>query len=235
MLGAPTSSSTTSKGPCSSKPSGAITVAPKRSTPARSSSRRTVATTRAPAARPSWMAAVPTPPAPPCTSSRSPGRRPAWLKSASCAVVKTSGSPPACGPVEPLGHRHRGALVHQGQLGVAASAHDRHHPVALREALRAGAAGRHLARQLETGNVRRRARRGRIAALELEHVRPVQAGRAHPHQHLSGAGRGVGPLLHHQPPVLDRHRAHAANLVLTGRFGAATSIRPQPGLWWDLR
>ena len=38
------------------------------------SSRRTVAVTRAPLARASWIAAVPTPPAPPCTSRCSPGR-----------------------------------------------------------------------------------------------------------------------------------------------------------------
>ena len=82
-LGAPTSSSTTSNGPCSSKPSGSIASAPRAATSSRSSSRRTVAVTRAPAARPSWIAAVPTPPAPPCTSRRSPAVRPAWVNSAS--------------------------------------------------------------------------------------------------------------------------------------------------------
>src|SRR6185312_770455 len=58
---------------------------------------RTVAVTRAPTAAPSWIAAVPTPPAPPCTSSRSPGCKPTCGKSASWAVAKTSGKPPACG------------------------------------------------------------------------------------------------------------------------------------------
>ena len=43
-------------------------VAPSFSTSGRSSSLRTVAVTRAPAALASWIAAVPTPPAPPCTS-----------------------------------------------------------------------------------------------------------------------------------------------------------------------
>ena len=38
---------------------------------------------------------MPTPPAAPWTSSRSPTVRPAWLNSASWAVVKTSGTPPA--------------------------------------------------------------------------------------------------------------------------------------------
>ena len=38
---------------------------------------------------------MPTPPAAPWTSSRSPTVSPAWVKSASWAVVKTSGTPPA--------------------------------------------------------------------------------------------------------------------------------------------
>ncbi len=51
-------------------------------------------------------------------------------------MVKTSGSPPACGQLERLWDRHGGALVHHGELGLAAAAHDRHHPVALLEAAR---------------------------------------------------------------------------------------------------
>ena len=96
-LGAPTSSRITSNGPCCSKPSGSIAVAPSAATSSRLSGLRTVAVTRAPTLLPSWIAAVPTPPAPPCTSSRSPACRPACVKSASCAVVKTSGNPPAAG------------------------------------------------------------------------------------------------------------------------------------------
>ena len=46
-------------------PMGAIARAPSSCTGERSSPLRTVAATRAPAARPSWIAAVPTPPAPP--------------------------------------------------------------------------------------------------------------------------------------------------------------------------
>ncbi len=61
----------------------------------RRSGLRTVAVTRAPAIWPSWTAAMPTPPAPPWTSRRSPARRPACVKRASCAVVKTSGTAPA--------------------------------------------------------------------------------------------------------------------------------------------
>ena len=103
---------------------------PSAATCSRSSSRRTVAVTRAPAARASWIAAVPTPPAPPCTSRRSPGRSPACVKSASWAVVKTSGSPPAAGQSSAVGHGHQLALVHDRQLGLGAAADDRHHAVA---------------------------------------------------------------------------------------------------------
>ncbi len=48
-FGAPTSSRITSNGPCSEKPSGAITSAPSAATRSRSASLRTVAVTRAPA------------------------------------------------------------------------------------------------------------------------------------------------------------------------------------------
>jgi hypothetical protein len=51
--------------------------------------------TRAPAIVASWIAAMPTPPAAPWTSTRSPTVSPAWVKSASCAVVNASGTPPA--------------------------------------------------------------------------------------------------------------------------------------------
>ena len=138
MFGAPTSSRITSNGPCSAKSSGAIASAPSSATCSRSCSSRTVAVTRAPAAAPSWIAAVPTPPAPPCTSRRSPGRSRAWVKIASWAVVNTSGSPPAARPVEAVGDRHQLALVHDGQLRLRAAADDRHHPLAPREARRPG-------------------------------------------------------------------------------------------------
>ena len=64
-------------------------------------------------------------------------------------MVKTSGSPPAWGQSSPSGTGIAARSCTSGQLGLAAAAHDRHHPVALREALRARAQGRHLAGQLE--------------------------------------------------------------------------------------
>ena len=65
-------------------------------------------------------------------------------------------------PLELLGHRDRGALVDDRELGLASARDDRHHAVAGLEALDAGAALEHLARQLEPGDVlrARRAARG---------------------------------------------------------------------------
>ena len=94
-FGAPTSSRITSYSPCSTKASGSIAFTPSAAIWSRACWLRTVAVTRAPAITPSWTAAMPTPPAAPCTSNRSPTVRPAWVKSASWAVVKTSGTPPA--------------------------------------------------------------------------------------------------------------------------------------------
>ena len=197
-LGAPTSSRITSNGPCSAKPSGAITSAPSAATCSRSSSLRTVAVTRAPAARASWIAAVPTPPAPPCTSSRSPGRSSACVKSASWAVVKTSGRPPAAGQSSAAGNRHQLALVHDRELRLAAAADDRHHALAEREALRPGAEpGHDLARELQAGDVLRRAGRRRVEPAPLHHVRAVEPGGAHAHEHLARARHRVGVLLDH--------------------------------------
>ena len=158
-LGAPTSSSTTSKGPCSSKPSGAIDRGPEALDPgaqllAAHGGHHPGARRAAQLDRGGAHAAGAAVHEQPLARAAAP----AWLKSASWAVVNTSGQPARLGPVEPVGHRHRGALVHHRQLGLAAAAHDRHHPVALGEALRARAQGRHLAGQLEARDVRRATR-----------------------------------------------------------------------------
>ncbi len=95
MFGAPTSSRITSNGPYSSNPSGSIALIPSAAICSRAAASRTVAVTRAPAIRASWVPAIPTPPAAPWTSTRSPTTSPAWVNSASCAVVNASGTPPA--------------------------------------------------------------------------------------------------------------------------------------------
>ncbi len=85
----------TSNGPAPANSSGPMALTPSAATCSRQCSSRTVAVTRAPAIVPSCTAAIPTPPAAPWTSSRSPTISSAWVKSASWAVKKTSGVPPA--------------------------------------------------------------------------------------------------------------------------------------------
>ena len=54
--------------------------------------------------------------------------------------------------------------------------------------------------------------RRRVAALALEHVRPVDARRPHADEHLALPGLGVGALLHHEAAVLDGHGAHGREI-----------------------
>ena len=92
---------------------------------------RTVAVTRAPAARPSWIAAVPTPPAPPCTSSRSPERSSACTKTRVVRGREDLGQPARRPP-----SRAARAPASAGARGPTASsawraaADDRHHALA---------------------------------------------------------------------------------------------------------
>ena len=137
---------------------------------------------------------MPTPPAAPCTSRRSPGRRPACVKSASWAVVKTSGTPPASVEAQAVGDGHELALVHRGQLGLPAAADDGHHAVALGEALGPGPARHDLAGELEPGDVLRRPGRRRVVPRALVDVGAVEPGRAHADEDLAGPrarGRGA--------------------------------------------
>ena len=134
---------------------------------------------------------MPTPPAAPWTSSRSPTVSPACVKSASWAVVNDLGDAAGRGPVELLGHRHRGALVHDRELGLAAAADDGHDAVATSKRRRRRRRD-DLAGQLQARDVRRRARRRRVAARELEHVGAVEPGRAHAHEQLARLGAGSG-------------------------------------------
>jgi hypothetical protein len=109
-------------------------------------------------------------------------------------------------PVERLRHRHRGALVNDRQLSLAAAPDHRHDAVALLEPPGALAERRDLPRELEAGDVGRRSGRRRIRALALEHVRPVDPGGAHAHQQLATAGLRVRPLLDEDRSILDGYR-----------------------------
>ena len=137
MCGPPTSSSTTSAPPSSRARANASsapnTSAPSSATRGRSASLRTLATTRAPSARPICTAAVPTPPLAPLTSSVSPDCRPACSTAASNAVRNASGAAAACGVVERVRHPGQLALVRDHPGGVAAAADEPEGAVADRE------------------------------------------------------------------------------------------------------
>ena len=225
MLGAPTSSRITSNGPCSAKPSQRDRLGAERGTCSRSSSRRTVAVTRAPAARASWIAAVPTPPAPPCTSRCSPGRSPAWVKSASWAVVNTSGSPPAAGQSSAAGTgiSTRSCTTASSACAPPPTIAITRSPTAKRSA--PGAEGRDLTRELHAGDVLRRAGRRRIEPAALHHVGAVQSRRAHAHEHLSGARLRVGVLLDHDLLLTDGGGAHRKVIA---RAASGSARRPRP-------
>ena len=111
-------------------------------------------------------------------------------------------------PVQRVGYRHELALVHRAQLSLATAADDRHHAVALGETLGAGAARDDLAGELETRDVGRRAGRRRVVAGPLVDVGAVEAGGAHAHEHLAGAGLRVGVLGDENLAVADRGGAH---------------------------
>ncbi len=80
---------------------------------------------------------------------------------ASCAVVKTSGTPPGLEPAQRARDRHQLPLVHGRQLRLPAAADDAHDAVALAEASRRGPERLHLTGELQSRYVLRRpGRRG---------------------------------------------------------------------------
>jgi hypothetical protein len=107
-----------------------------------------------------------------------------------------------------VGDGHELALVHDGQLGLPAAADDRHHAVALGEALGSGPARRDLAGELEPGDVLRRPGRGRVAARALVDVGTVEPGRMHADEDLAGPWLGVRVLGHDDLSVADGGGAH---------------------------
>ena len=131
------------------------------------------------------------------------------------------GEPAGGHQVDRLGHREQHRLGHDHLFGLSAAAADGHHPGADREPGGALTQGLHRAGELEPGDVRRGARRGRIEALPLEQVGPVDAGGGHRHHHLTGSGNGVGVLQPVEFLVDDGDRAHAS--------GYRRRIRRPPG------
>ncbi len=80
QVAAPTDSNTPSTRSGSRAPESKTWAAPSRSARSRPSSVRAVTHTRRPAAAPSWISAVATPPVAPCTSIVEPGVRPDLVK-----------------------------------------------------------------------------------------------------------------------------------------------------------
>ena len=164
--------------------------------------------TRAPAIVPSCTAAIPTPPAAPCTSSRSPTVRRACEKSASWAVVKTSGTPPAA-----VQSSSSGTGIAADSWTTASSAWP---PPATTAITRSPGSKRVTPRPTSAtspassrpGDVLRRAGRRRIAPGELHHVGAVEAGRLHADEQLARLGDGIGVLLDDDRAVADGHGAH---------------------------
>ena len=156
---------------------------------------------------------MPTPPAPPCTSSRSPGARPAWVKTASCAVVKTSGKPPAAGQSSASG-----TGIAARSCTVASSAW----PPPPTTAITRSPSSKRVAPGPSAATSPASSRPGMscgepggagIGALALQHVGAVQPGGAHPDEHLAGAGLGVRMLLDHDRPVPYGRRTHGSILL----------------------
>ena len=141
-LGAPTSSRITSNGPCSAKPSGAITSAPSAATwlaqirvadgRGHAGARRAAELDRGGAD--AAGAAVDEQPL--------AELEPAWVKTRVVGGGEHLRGPARLWPVEAVGNRHQLTLVDDRELGLAAAADDRHHAVALAEAQRARARAR---------------------------------------------------------------------------------------------
>ena len=97
--------------------------------------------------------------------------------------------------VEDLRHPCDAAFVHRDAIRQAAAADEAEHAVARRPGGDARPAALDGARDLEPGNVRRRARGRRVAARSLLEVGRVEAGEADAHEHVLIPGDGVRPLL----------------------------------------
>ena len=109
------------------------------------------------------------------------------------------------------------------ELGLAASGHHRHDPIAGRERRDALTDLVHDAGRLEPGDVRRCTRRGRVETGDLEPVGAVQARGVHPHAHLTGPGNGIRVLLPFEVAVDDRCRVHPAMLAQRDGGGACVA------------
>ena len=146
----------------------------------------------------------------------------ACVNSASCAVVKTSGRPPASSV-----SRRSGTGISCRSWTTASSAWPPPPTIAITRSPTAkrsapGPSADDLAGELEARDVGRRAGRRRIATAQLHHVGAVQPAPRDAHEHLAGAGDGVGVLAQLDLAVDDRRGPHGAKASRTSRSSSAT-------------
>ena len=138
------------------------------------------------------------------------------MKSASWAVVKTSGTPPAA-----VQSSSSGTGIATRSWTTASSAWPPPPTIAITRSpgskrRDAGAESDDLAGQLEPGDVRRGAGRGGIEALELHHVGAVEAGGMDADEQLAVLGLRVGVLVDGDRAVADGGGAHRWRCYLRG-------------------
>ena len=148
------------------------------------------------------------------------------MKIASCAVVKTSGVPPAWGQSSASGTGIAWRSWTRRELGLPAAADDGHDAVALSKRVAPGPSRDDLAGELEPGDVLRRARRGGVHPGALHDVGAVEPGGPDADEDLAAARARVRVVLDDDLLVADRDGAHGAAVKHLGAAGAGPLATP---------
>ncbi len=148
------------------------------------------------------------------------------MRSASCAVTKTSGTPPASTRSRRSGHGRAVALVDDEHLGLRPAADDPEDPVADRERRDPVAERGDLAGELHAGDVRWDAGRRGVEPGPLREVGPVEPGAVDPDLHLARTGLGRGTVRDLDRTVAgEHHRSHEGD----ASGSALRPLRAGPG------
>ena len=143
---------------------------------------------------------MPTPPAAPWTSSRSPTVRPRLGEERVVGGGEDLGTPPAAVQSSSSGTGIAGRSWTTASSACPPPADDRHHAVAGLEAGDAGGRARRPRRPARGRGCRRRAGRRGVAAGELHHVGAVEAGGLDADEQLARLGTRIGVLLDDDAP-----------------------------------